>query len=194
VIPTERHELTRLLEAWSDGDEQALEKLVPCVQRELHRLAGLFMAGERQNHPLQTTALINEAYIRLIGWKNVRWQNRAHFFAVAAQLMRKILVDIARARRRTKRGGGAPETTLDEGCVFRQERTRDLLAVDEALTRLAEVDSRKSRIVELRFFGGLTEEEVAAVLQISDRTVRREWNLAKAWLHSEISGNSGTEA
>ena len=148
------------------------------------------MAGERQNHPLQTTALINEAYIRLIGWKNVRWQNRAHFFAVAAQLMRKILVDIARARRRTKRGGGAPETTLDEGCVFRQERTRDLLAVDEALTRLAEVDSRKSRIVELRFFGGLTEEEVAAVLQISDRTVRREWNLAKAWLHSEISGNS----
>ena len=194
MIPTERHELTRLLEAWSDGDEQALEKLVPCVQRELHRLAGLFMAGERQNHPLQTTALINEAYIRLIGWKNVRWQNRAHFFAVAAQLMRKILVDIARARRRTKRGGGAPETTLDEGCVFRQERTRDLLAVDEALTRLAEVDSRKSRIVELRFFGGLTEEEVAAVLQISDRTVRREWNLAKAWLHSEISGNSGTEA
>jgi RNA polymerase sigma factor (TIGR02999 family) len=188
---TERSELTRLLQAWSDGDKQALEKLVPRVQKQLHRLAGRYMAGERPNHPLQTTALINEAYIRLIGWRNVRWQNRAHFFAVAAQLMRRILVDIARARRQTKRGGGAPETSLDEACVFQQERSRDLVALDEALTRLAEIDLRKSRIVELRFFGGLSEEETALVLQISDRTVRREWNLARAWLHSEINGALG---
>jgi len=188
MLATERQELTRLLQAWSDGNKQALEALVPRVQAELHRLAGLYMAGERQNHPLQATALINEAYLRLIGWNNVRWQNRAHFFAVAAQLMRKILVDYARARRRTKRGGGAVQTTLDEGCIYNRERTRDLLAVDQALARLEQLDPRKSRIVELRFFGGLTEEEVAAVLQISDRTVRREWNLARAWLHSEISG------
>jgi len=189
MLVTERQELTQLLQAWSDGDEQALETVVPRVQRELHRLAGIYMAGERPNHPLQATALINEAYIRLIGWNNnVRWQSRAHFFAVAAQLMRKILVDIARARRRTKRGGGAIQTTLDEGCFYRQERTRDLLAIDEALTRLERLDARKSRIVELKFFGGLSEEEVATVLQISDRTVRREWNLARAWLHTEVSG------
>lgn len=184
----ETHEVTHLLQAWSAGDRQAFEKLIPRVQRELDRLAGVYMSKERPNHPLQTTALINEAYIRLIQWNNVRWQNRAHFFAMAAQLMRKILVDIARARGRTKRGGGAVETELDEGCVFRQERTRDLLAVDEALTRLTEFDARKSHIVELRFFGGLTEQEVATVLNISERTVRREWNLARAWLHDEISG------
>ena len=188
MVDAGRQELTQLLQAWSDGDKQALEKLVPHVQQELHRLAGFYMAGERPNHPLQTTALIHEAYIRLIGWDNVRWQNRAHFFGVAAQLMRKILVDAARAQRRTKRGGGAFQTTLDEACVYRQERTRDLLAVDEALTRLEQLDPRKGRIVELKFFGGLTEEEIAAVLEISDRTVRREWNLARAWLHNEISG------
>ena len=181
MLATERQELTRLLQAWSDGDKQALEKLVPSVHQELHRLAGFYMAGERPNHPLQTTALINEAYIRLIGWDNVRWQNRAHFFSVAAQLMRRILVDHARAHRRTKRGGGALQTTLDEGCVYRQERTRDLLAVDEALTKLEQLD-------HLKFFGGLTEEEIAAVLEISERTVRRDWNLARAWLHNEISG------
>jgi RNA polymerase sigma factor (TIGR02999 family) len=188
MITPHTHDLTVLLQAWSEGDQEALEKLVPLVQTELHRLAAVYMAGERQNHPLQATALINEAYIRLIEWKNVRWQNRAHFFAVSAQLMRKILVDIARARRRTKRGAGAIETTLDEGCILRPERTRDLLAIDDALNKLAEFDSRKSRIVELRFFGGLTESEVAAVLQLSERTVRREWTLAKAWLHAEISG------
>ena len=188
MVDAGRQELTQLLQAWSEGDKQALEKLVPQVQQELHRLAGFYMSGERPNHPLQTTALIHEAYIRLIGWDNVRWQNRAHFFGVAAQLMRKILVDAARAQRRTKRGGGAFQTTLDEACVYRQERTRDLLAVDEALTRLEQFDPRKGRIVELKFFGGLTEEEIAAVLEISDRTVRREWNLARAWLHTEISG------
>jgi RNA polymerase sigma factor (TIGR02999 family) len=188
MIGMEKRELTGLLQAWSDGDKQALEKLVPCVQQELHRLAGFYMAGERSNHPLQTTALINEAYIRLMGWDKVRWQNRAHFFGVAAQLMRKILVDASRAQRRAKRGGGAFETTLDEACVYRPQRTRDLLAVDEALTKLERLDPRKGRIVELKFFGGLTEEEIAAVLQISDRTVRREWNLARAWLYTEISG------
>jgi RNA polymerase sigma factor (TIGR02999 family) len=145
------------------------------------------MAGERRNHPLQTTALINEAYIRLIGWKTVRWQNRTHFFAVAAQLMRRVLVDIARARRQAKRGGAPLETTLDESCLFQRERSRDLVAIDEALTRLAEIDPRKCRIVEMRFFGGLTEEEVALVLEISDRTVRREWRLAKAWLLTELT-------
>jgi len=187
MIASERQELTQLLQAWSNGDKQALEKLVPRVQRELHRLAGRYMARERPNHPLQTTALINEAYIRLIGWTNVRWQNRAHFFAVAAQLMRRILVDIARTRSQAKRGGGAVETTFDDACVFRQERTHDLVTLDDALTRLAEIDPRKSRIVELRFFSGLSVEEVARVMQISDRTVLREWNLARAWLHREVS-------
>src|SRR5262249_14562823 len=174
--------LTLLLQAWSNGNERALDQLVPHVQRELHRLARRYMAGERENHPLQTTALINEAYIRLIGWKNVQWKNRAHFFAVAAQLMRRILVDIARARLGDKRGGGAHETTLDEALAFRPEKSRELVALDEALTRLAAIDPRKSRIVELRFFGGLEVEETAAVLQISDRTVLREWKLARAWL------------
>src|SRR5262245_48376350 len=189
MIANQTHELTRLLQAWSEGDQQAFEKLVPRIQRELHRLAAIYMAGERPNHPLQATALINEAYIRLIEWDTVQWQNRAHFFAMAAQLMRKILVDMARARKRTKRGGGSVQTTLDEGCVLYQERSRDLLLLDEALTQLAELDSRKSRIVELKFFGGLSEEEVASVLGLSVRTVRREWNFAKAWLHTEINGS-----
>src|SRR5262245_25557229 len=178
MIANQTHELTRLLQLWSDGDQQAFEQLAPRVQRELHRLAAAYMAGERPDHPLQATALINEAYIRLIQWDNVQWQNRAHFFAMAAQLMRKILVDMARARGRTKRGGGTIETTLDEGCVLYQERSRDLLLLDAALTQLAELDPRKSRIVELRFFGGLSEDEAASVLGISARTVRREWNFA----------------
>jgi RNA polymerase sigma factor (TIGR02999 family) len=189
MIANKTHELTRLLQAWSDGDRLAFEKLVPRIQQELHRMATQYMAGERPNHPLQATALINEAYIRLIEWDTVQWQNRAHFFAMAAQLMRKILVDMARTRNRTKRGGGAIETSLDEGCVLQHERSRDLLLLDAALTQLAELDSRKSRIVELKFFGGLNEEEVASVLGTSVRTVRREWNFAKAWLHTEISGS-----
>jgi RNA polymerase sigma-70 factor (ECF subfamily) len=187
----DRHELTRLLQDWSAGDRAALEKLVPRVQKELQRIARYYMAGERRNHPLQTTALINEAYIRLMTWKNVDWQNRAHFFAVSAQLMRRILVDIARARQQRKRSGGAIQVTLDE-TVVQTDKTRELIAIDEALTRLAEIDVRKSQIVELRFFGGLTEEEVAAVMRITDRTVRREWKLARAWLHDEVTRLAGT--
>lgn len=183
----DQEQLTGLLQAWSDGDKQALEKLAPRVHQELHRLAGRYMAGERPNHPLQTTALINEAYIRLIGWKNVRWQNRAHFFGVSARLMRRILVDAARARRGPKRHGDFSDTSLDEAFVFRPEKSPDLLALDEALTRLAELDPRKSQIVELRFFGGLNEVETALVLGVSERTVRNDWKLAKAWLYRELT-------
>jgi RNA polymerase sigma factor (TIGR02999 family) len=183
----DQEQLTALLQAWSDGDKKALEKLAPRVHQELHRLAGKYMAGEQPNHPLQTTALINEAYIRLIGWKNVRWQNRAHFFGVSARLMRRILVDTARARRGPKRRGDFSDTSLDEGCMVRPEKSPDVLALDEALTRLAEVDHRKSQIVELRFFGGLNEVETALVLGVSERTVRNDWKLAKAWLYREIS-------
>lgn len=180
-------ELTGLLQAWSGGDQQALDKLAPRVHRELHRIAARYMAGEWPNHPLQTTALINEAYIRLINWKDVQWQNRAHFFAVSAQLMRRILVDFARSRNQAKHGRGIAETTLDEAIVLQPGKSPDLVLLDEALTRLAEMDPRKGRVIELRFFGGLTVQETAEVLQISDRTVLREWNLAKAWLYREIA-------
>jgi RNA polymerase sigma factor (TIGR02999 family) len=183
----DQEQLTALLQAWSEGDKKALEQLAPHVHHELHRLAARYMAGERPNHLLQTTALINEAYIRLIGWKNVRWQNRAHFFGVSARLMRRILVDAARARRGPKRRGDFSDTSLDEACVFRPEKSPDLLALDEALTRLSELDSRKSQIVELRFFGGLNEVEIALVLGVSERTVRNDWKLAKAWLYREVS-------
>ena len=179
-------ELTGLLRAWSSGDQQALEQLAPRVQRELHRIAARYMADERPNHPLQATALINEAYIRLIDWKDVRWQNRAHFFAVSAQLMRRILVDFARARDQAKHGNGIADEALDEAFVLQPGRSADLLLLDEALTKLAEMDRRKVRVIELRFFGGLSVQETAVVLQVSDRTVLREWNLAKAWLYREI--------
>jgi RNA polymerase sigma factor (TIGR02999 family) len=180
------HDLTELLQAWSSGEQQALEKLAPRVQEELHRIASRYMAGERPNHPLQTTALINEAYIRLINWKNVRWQSRAHFFAVAAQIMRRILVDFARARTQVKHGKGIVEQSLDEAYVLQAERSSELVILDEALTRLAEMDPRKGRLVELRFFGGLSVEETALVMELSDRTVEREWTLAKAWLYREL--------
>jgi RNA polymerase sigma-70 factor, ECF subfamily len=186
--PDEQEQLTALLQAWSDGDQKALEKLAPRVHQELHRLAGWYMAAERPNHPLQTTALINEAYIRLIRWKDVRWQNRAHFFGVSARLMRRILVDAARARRGPKRRGNFSDASLNEACVFRPEKSPDVLALDEALTKLAELDPRKSQIVELRFFGGLNEVETGLVLGISERTVRKDWKLAKAWLYRKITG------
>ncbi len=180
-------EVTRLLLAWSDGDRAALDQLMPIVYSELRRLAHRHLGGERPGHTLQTTALVNEAYIRLVGQGPLQWQNRAHFFAVSAQLMRQILVDYARARRNAKRGGGAVKVTLDEAAEVSTERAAEMVALDDALTALAEFDQRKSRIVELRFFGGLSIEEMAEVLKVSPGTVMREWTLAKAWLRGEIS-------
>jgi RNA polymerase sigma factor (TIGR02999 family) len=192
VAGTPQHEVTGLLQAWSAGDKQALKQLLPLVYEELHRIAARQMAQQPAGHPLQTTALIHEAYLHLVGWKKVQWENRARFFAASAQLMRNILVDIARAQRQLKRGGQFNNTTLDEERIFQPTRPRDLLMLDEALTRLEQLDPRKSRIVELRFFGGLTAEETAALLNISDRTVLREWNVAKAWLYHEIIGKTST--
>lgn len=178
-------EITRLLVAWSDGDESALEGLTPLVYEELHRLAHHYMSRERPGHALQTTALVNEAYLRLIDWKNVHWLSRAHFFAVSAQLMRRILVDFARSQGYAKRGGGALQVTLEEGLVSGEKGT-DIVALDEALRSLAELDERQSKVVELRFFGGLSIEETAEVLKVSEGTVRRDWSLARAWLHREL--------
>src|SRR5215216_917972 len=180
----ESHEVTELLVAWSDGDEQALERLAPLVQAELHRLARRYMSRERGDHLLQTSALINEAYLRLIDWKTARFQNRAHFFGVAAQLMRRILVDVARRRPKGEGGVPAQHIALDDALSVAHEMDADLVALDEALDELAEFDPRKSRIVELRFFGGLSVEEIAEVLQIAPVTVTREWNKAKAWLYN----------
>jgi RNA polymerase sigma-70 factor, ECF subfamily len=178
--------VTQLLIAWNNGDQSALERLVPMVHAELHRLARLYMGRERAGHVLQPTALVNEAYMRLIDWKNVEWRNRAHFFGVSAQLMRRILVDFARQRPRLA-GRTAPHVSLDEALTVTAGQSEDLVALDGALTSLAEIDERKSRIVELRFFGGLSNEEIAEVLEISTVTVIREWNKAKAWLYRELS-------
>jgi len=183
-----RHEVTELLHAWSDGKEESLDDLVPLVYEELHRLARHYMNGERSDHMLQTSALVNEAYLRLVDWKNVRWQNRAHFFGVAAQIMRRILVDFARSRNYAKRGGAARQVSLAEVEVSSADQGEDLIALDEALERLSAIDARKGRIVELRFFGGLSVDETAEVLKISARTVMREWSLAQAWLHRELIG------
>jgi RNA polymerase sigma factor (TIGR02999 family) len=184
-------EITRLLRCWSDGDEEALEKLTPVLYKELHRMAHRYMRQERPNHTLQTTALINEAYLRLIDWKNVRWQNRAQFFGVSAQLMRKILVDFARSRNYAKRGAGARVISLEDVPCVSRDRPREILALDDALQRLADIDPRKSQIVELRFFGGLSLEETAEVLKVSSRTIRRDWDLAKAWISREMSPETG---
>jgi RNA polymerase sigma-70 factor (ECF subfamily) len=178
--------ITQLLVAWGEGDKSALEELTPLVYDELHRLAHRYMRGERAGHTLQTTALVNEAYTRLIDWKNVRWQNRAHFFGVSAQLMRRILVDFARSRGYEKRGGGIRAVTLNEAIDVTNEKGIDLVALDEALSALAELDPRQSKVIELRFFGGLTNEEAAEVLSVSVATVRRDWSLARAWLHREL--------
>ncbi|HJZ67638.1 MAG TPA: sigma-70 family RNA polymerase sigma factor [Blastocatellia bacterium] len=183
-------EITQLLVAWSDGDEAALAELTPLVYEELHRLAHHYMRQERAGHTLQTTALVNEAYVRLIEWKQVRWQNRAHFFAVSAQLMRRILVDFARTRGYQKRGGGAATVQLDDAVLVSDEKGTDLVALDEALVALAEIDVRQSKVVELRFFGGLSIDETAEVLKVSEGTVRRDWSMASAWLHRELSTNT----
>jgi len=179
-------DITELLQAWSDGQEDALQRLTPLVYGELHRLAHHYMAGERTGHTLQSSALVNEAYLRLVDSSRVKWQNRAHFFAVSAQLMRRILVDFARSRQYAKRGGNAPVLSLDDVAVIREE-CGELAALDEALNALAAMDLRKSRVVELRFFGGLSVEETAEVLKVSAETVMRDWKLAKAWLRRELS-------
>jgi len=179
--------VTQLLLAWQNGDEEALEKLTPLVYNELHRLAGSYMRGERADHTLQTTALINEAYLRLVDMKNMEWQGRAHFVGVCAKLMRRILVDFARSRNYAKRGGRVYHVPLEGAVAVSKGRSVDIVALDEALTRLTSFDPRKSRIVELRFFGGSSLKETAEVLGVSTRTVDREWSLAKAWLHREVS-------
>ncbi len=183
-------DVTQLLVAWSKGDESALAQLTPLVHQELHRLAARYMAGERPGHPLQATALINEAYIRLIDWKQVEWQNRAHFFGVAAQLMRRVLVDAARTRRRAKRGGHDVHVSLSEAADTPSPHTADLVALDDALKTLEMLDARQSQVVELRFFGGLTHEEAAHVLNVSVATVRRDWSMAQAWLFRELDRRS----
>ncbi|MEO6334693.1 MAG: sigma-70 family RNA polymerase sigma factor [Pyrinomonadaceae bacterium] len=182
----ESHQLTEILQKWSDGDAEALDKLTPVVYAELHRIAKRYMGRERRDHTLQTTALVNEAYVRLIDWKNAKWQNRAHFFGVSAQLMRRILVDFAR-KRPNRNEQGLHQVSLEEAYTVAGEKDADLVALDEALTQLATFDSRKARIVELKFFGGLTVEETAEVVGVSDVTVMREWQKAKAWLYLQLN-------
>jgi RNA polymerase sigma-70 factor, ECF subfamily len=179
-------EVTELLLAWSNGDEAAMDKLMPLVYAELRRLARRYMVRENRRHTLNTSALINEAYLRLVDARHVRWQNRAHFLALSAQAMRRILVDFARARRNLKRGGGLLPISLDETVVSAPARGPDLCALDDALHRLAALNPRQSQVVELRYFGGLTEEEIGEMLGVTGRTVRSEWRLARAWLYREL--------
>jgi RNA polymerase sigma factor (TIGR02999 family) len=183
------HNITELLRSWSDGNQGALERLTPLVYRALHRLAVRYMVGEKPGHTLQATALLNEAFVRLIDWKNVQWQNRAHFFSVAAQLMRRTLVDYARSRVYAKRGGGTRIVSLDDAPAVADHRLTVLLDIDLALNRLAAIDPRKAMVVELRYFGGLSVEETAEVLNVATVTVIRNWNFAKAWLLRELAGD-----
>lgn len=181
------HEVTDLLRAWSEGDERALKKLVPIVHDELHRLARVYMANERPGHTLQATALVNEVYLRLLDIGQINWQGRAQFMGVCAQLMRRILVDFARRRRSKKRGGQNRRLSLEEGLIVSKERAAELVALDDALTAFAALDARRSRVVELRFFGGLSVKETAEVVKVSPDTVMHDWKLAKAWLAREMS-------
>jgi RNA polymerase sigma factor (TIGR02999 family) len=183
-------EVTQLLKAWGSGDEKALEQLIPVVERELHRMARYCMAGEMPGHTLQTTALVNEVYLRLVDVKAVEWQDRAHFFAISARMMRRILTDFARARNYQKRGAGALQVSLDEGLMVTPEKDADIMALDAALTRFAALYPRQGQVVELRFFGGLEVEEAAEALKISPITVKRDWRFAKAWLLRAMSGES----
>ena len=182
-----QQQVTQLLVDWSGGDTAALDKLIPLVQPELHRLAHYYMSREGEGQTLQTTALVNEAYLQFVDKTHPRWQNRPHFFAVAAQLMRRIMVDHARARHALKRGAGAIRVTLDEAALVTEERAEELLALDEALEKLAEFDRRRCEIVEMRYFGGLTVEEIAEVLKVHPNTVMRDWKAAKAWLYAELT-------
>lgn|SRR5215469_9543484 len=188
------HQVTRLLQAWGAGDEGALEQLMPLVYSELHRLAQRYMISERSGHPLQTTVLVHEVYLRLVDIQNVDWQNRSHFYALCARLMRRILIDFARSQNYQKRGGQFAHIELEEAATVSAVVGNELLALDEALKQLATVDARKSEVVELRFFGGLTVEEIAATLKVSTETVLRDWKLAKAWLLRELSEKDHHEA
>lgn len=184
------NEVTLLLLAWGDGDEAAFQRLVPLVHGELRRLAQWHMHAERAGHTLQATALVNEAYLRLIDVRKVQWQNRTHFFAMSARLMRRILVDFARSRHYQKRGGGAAKVTLDNALEISDEKSDTLIALDDALAALAVVDARKSQVVEMRFFGGLSVAETAEALHVSPETVMRDWRMAKLWLHRELNGRT----
>jgi RNA polymerase sigma factor (TIGR02999 family) len=184
------NDISRLLRAWSDGDQSALNGLTPIVYEELRRLARHYMERERPGHTLQTTALVNEAYMRLVDYKRMQWQDRAHFFAVAAQVMRRILVDHARSHN-IKRGAGVQHVALDDVAVVNGDRTGDLVALDDAMNALARLDPRKVQIIEMRFFGGLSVEETAEVLKVSPATVRRDWSIAKFWLYRELGGGTG---
>jgi RNA polymerase sigma factor (TIGR02999 family) len=180
--------ITQLLAEWRDGNQSALDELYPLVYDELHRLARRYMSRERKGHTLQTTALINEAYVRLVGQK-VNWANRSHFFAISAQIMRRILIDHARRHQYAKRGGGAQQVSLDEAATVTPDQSGELIRLDEALKSLAEMDPRRSQVVELRYFGGLNNEEIAGVLNVSENTVTRDWNMARAWLYQQLTGS-----
>lgn len=184
------HDVTALLQAWGRGEDAALDEIIPIVYRELRKIAHRYMTGERPGHTLQTTALVNEVYLKLVDWRGVNVRNRAHFFAISAQLMRRILVDYARARGYRKRGGRARDITVHDELVGLNERGRNVLALDDALKALAELDPRKSKVVELRFFGGLSLEETAEVLRVCPDTVLRDWRMAKAWLGRELGGHA----
>jgi RNA polymerase sigma factor (TIGR02999 family) len=184
------NDVSQLLRAWSDGDQSALERMTPIVYAELRRLAHRYMRGERSGHSLQTTALVNEAYIRLVDYKRMQWQDRAHFFAVSAQLMRRILVEHAR-RQNLKRGAGVPHVSLDEAAMVGGGRSADLVALDDAMNDLARLDPRKVQVIEMRFFGGLSVDETAEVLKVSPVTVRRDWSSAKVWLYGAMTGRTG---
>jgi len=186
LMTSSPYQITQLLKAWSTGDGNARDQVMLLVYEELHRMAHRYMRKERPGHTLQTSALVHEAYVRLVDQTDVEWQNRAHFYGIAAQMMRRILVDHARSRQYAKRGGDAHPVSLDEGAIVSEERTAEVIALDEALAGLAVIDQRKSQIVELRFFGGLSIEETAGVLAVSPGTVMRDWTLAKAWLRREM--------
>ena len=186
-----RVEVTQLLRAWGSGDDRALDRLTPLVESELHRLAHKYMNRENPGHTLQTTALVNELYLKLVNVQDMTWQDRAHFFAISARMMRQILTDFARSRRFQKRGGAAQHVTLDEAQIVSPEQGTDVLALDDALAQLAALDARKSQVVELRFFGGLSVDETAEVLKVSRETVLRDWKFAKVWLLRELSGAKG---
>ncbi|HXC70148.1 MAG TPA: sigma-70 family RNA polymerase sigma factor [Pyrinomonadaceae bacterium] len=189
---TPQHEITQLLAEWSDGNQSALDELYPLVYEELHKLARRYMSRERKGHTLQTTALINEAYVRLVDQRNVHWANRSHFFAISAQIMRRILIDHARRHAYAKRGGGAQQVSLEEVAIVAAEKSAEIIRLDEALKILAKMDPRRCHVVELRYFGGLSNEEIAGVLKVSENTVTRDWNLARAWLHQQLTGSAAS--